>query len=246
MFDAALREINGWVYAAFGAEALVAYQAHPLGYLVAGAAVGAVLSLAAAWLAYRAARRRVRRISRGWALVRSGEGRRALARAREIRRIGRRLWRGIERSGLDPRERRELAALVRGFLAGELEDSLDRLRGWLDLGGSAVPALQRRLEQETRAWSAAAPGAERSRAEQSAAHLRQQLALAAQAEGGRAELLAELDSAATTFRALEAELWSLGQARTDSLPRLRRELDELADHFRHQRLAHLEFRARPA
>jgi len=246
MLDAVLRQVNGLVYGAFGGEALVAYQVHPLGYLLGASLLLCVLASGGVWLGGRWTRRQLRRMGRWGALIPRREGRLALLRASEIRRGCRRLRAAVERATLDPRERRETLMLLSRFASVELDQTLETLRGWLGLGAT-IPsrALQRRLDEETRRWSGLAPGEERSRAEELVARLRQQLALAAQAQADRARLLEGLDAAAAALRTLEAELLSLGQVRAQVLPLFRSRLDELADGFRQQRLTHLEYSIRP-
>jgi hypothetical protein len=246
MLDAVLRQINGVVYGALGAEGLVAYQLHSFGYSLGAAVFLILLGLLTVWLCWRWIRRRLRSVSRWGVLTLRRDGRQALARAAEIRRGCRRLRRGIEQAALDPRERRETIQVLTRFVAIELEQTLDALRGWLALG-ARIPSrdLERRLDEAMRGWSKLAPGPERSSAEERIARLRQQLALAGQTRQQRALVLTGLDAAAAALRTLEAELLSLGQVRAQALPVFRSQLGELADGFRQQRLTHLEYQVRP-
>jgi hypothetical protein len=246
MLDAVLRQINGLVYSAFGGEVLAAYQRHPFGYLLGAAFLLLVIALGAVWLGSRWIRRQLRRLGRRGALTLSREGRLALSRAAEIRRGCHRLRDTVERAALDPRERRDTLLLLSRFASVELDQTLETLRGWLRLDAT-IPSrnLQSRLDEETRRWSGLAPGEERSRAEESIARIRQQLALAGQAQADRARLLEGLEAAAAALRTLEAELLSLGHVRTQVVPLFRSRLDELAEGFRQQRLTHLEYRIRP-
>jgi len=239
-----LRLLNGWVYAGFGADALLAFQSHPL--LYAAGALAAVLAVAAL-LAWRFLRRLRRLRAALWlrlGLLRSPAGRRCLRMARDIRRGGERL-RAVIRTEIEERsERRALLQVLERFtrseLQGVLEQGLSLIAGADERRG---PVLQAALERDQRAWSAAADETERARLQRTIAESRHALARDREAIRERDAHLQALADAAHAVRTLETELIELRWARSQALPDFRNHLTAVAGQVAHLKAAYRELNA---
>jgi hypothetical protein len=223
------RWLNGWVYAAFGAEGLLAFQAHPLLYAALALALAlVVLAILCRWLSRRIAhlRRSVRTTLR---LAASSRGRECLRLARGIRRGGASLRHAIRQEIEERGERRALLQALTRFTRAELHGVLEHaVRLLAHADDARERALRSELEQQQQAWSASRDEGERERLQHASAATRQQLAVVSAANAARTEHLRGLQEAAQAVRALEQELGELHRTRSRALPAFRDHLTQVA------------------
>lgn len=236
-----LRWLNGWVYQHFGADALLAFSAHPLFYLLAVAALVAAAVAVLIWWTQRRIRRLRRTLRVATGLVLSHTGRRCLRQARQIRRGGARLRGAIRREVTDRAERRALLRMLERFTRTELLDVLEHALSLLRRNDSrTAPSLRTELLRQQQAWSAAPDDARREALQRAIAETRQRLAAAEALSGARETHLRGLEEAAQAVLQLEHELGELRMARVGALPEFRDRLQDAATQLGHLRSAYQE------
>lgn len=236
-----LRWLNGWVYALFGADGLVAFSAHPLLYAAGAAALALAIVLGGAWwLSRRFAALRAR-VRLALALALSADGRRCLRLARQIRGGAVRLRHAIRTEIRERGERRELLRVLERFAHGELHGVLEHaLRLIRQADDREAEALRLRLERQTRAWGAAASEGEREALQRDIAETRHHLAQARAAVDARDAHLRGLEEAAGAVQALESQLGELHLTRSRALPEFRDHLSAAAHQLSHLSAAYRE------
>lgn len=239
-----LRWLNGWVYEHFGAEALLAFDAHPFLYLFTALGVAVVVLAALLWWLRRRVRRMRRSLGVAAGLALSRPGRRCLRQARQIRRGGARLRVAIRCEVPDRVERRALLRLLERFTHSELLEVLEHaLRLLRRPEPRTLPTLQAELQRQQAAWSAAGDDAQREGLQQAIAATRQRLAAAQAIATTRQAHLQGLQEAAQAVLLLEHELGELRLARAGALPEFRDRLQDAALQLGHLKSAYQELNA---
>lgn len=175
------------------------------------------------------------------ALLPHRDGRYAVRLADGLQSIAARIRRVILAMEPDPSEREAILAMLRQFSNEELTALLWQIRLLLATGDTErIRELHPRIEQETRRWSTLTDAAERDRAAQKIAALRQEMEARRQTGRTWALLVQGMEQAQTDLEALERELVVLGVAKHQPLTEFRARIGASIESLRRLRAAHAE------
>jgi hypothetical protein len=237
--------IGDLVYSLFGAEGQILFREYSTLVVLVGLAVVAGAAFFLLLLALRVARSGWQQAVGDLPLLLSGDGRRALQLAREIRRGSKRLRRMLLTMEEDAREHPELPGVLERFVRRQLPEALAQIHSFIETGGTRpASALERLLAKQERTWAEAADDRAREQMERAIAETRQRLLQVRQSNTQRAHLLHSLEEAALALRTLELEMASLGATRSQAMSDLRDQLADVAEGLHHQQQVHAEFRER--
>jgi len=185
---------------------------------------------------------------RGWrgtlvrlALLPRRDGRYAVKLADALQSVAARIRRVIVAMEPDPVEREAILAMLRQFSGAELTALLWQVRLLLATGDTErIRELHPRIEEETRRWATLTDPAERDRAAQRIATLRQELEARRQTGRTWALLVQGMEQAQGDLEALERELVVLGVAKHQPLTEFRARIGESVESLRRLRAAHAE------
>lgn len=204
-------------------------------------ALGAAAVVAGWWFGAPVLRWIVREGGVSLALARSIDGRHALGLAWGLRRVARRLRRGLAVVQDDPAQRHALLLTLEDFTGDELTTLLRRMHVLIATGDNdRVRALNRQLTAQSARWATLGEGPERQRLDAEMALLRQQMEESRRTSRAWVETIRALEETGGALKSLERDLALLGVARSSQLPDFRRRLDEISTHIQHVQQAHRE------